>query len=310
MKVTGVLCARARVEEKQIIAALGGRGLVAMPVPPAACPLPPGPASGSVSMLGGFLDATTGETIQQPLAAIVDRTANRAVPMAILPLLRMQGIRTVDAGLAATGTRLQVASALAEAGVPRPACLAGFSEATGLVATNQLGYPSTLLGMTAGEATTTLHDADTADAVIEHRVVLGQDAEAIILIQAGAPRTEDLTTVHVVGGRAIAWDGTACRDDGIALAERTALVVGASLVAVQVARAGGQHVVWDVLPVAEFRHATTLGDRSVAGAIADLCHDLSGDDEVHGLVSTCGSEAGAGQAGWERTVTRGYAVSA
>jgi len=34
----GVLCARVRVEEKQIITALGDAGAVAMPVPPASTP--------------------------------------------------------------------------------------------------------------------------------------------------------------------------------------------------------------------------------------------------------------------------------
>lgn len=219
-------------------------------------------------MLGEVLDATTGETLRQPVQVIVDRAVNRSVAAATLPVVRLGGIRTVDAGVAATGTRLQVAAALAVAGVPRPASLIGFSEASSNVAAASLGYPSTLLGLTPGSSTTHLHDADTADAVIEHRVVLGEESEAIILLQAGAPRDDQRTLVHVVDGRAIAMSGADTTDDGPAIAEQVARVLQASMVTVELAETGAGVVVWDVLPVSDFRQAQPLGDASVAEAIA------------------------------------------
>ncbi|CAN0469669.1 unnamed protein product, partial [Phaeothamnion confervicola] len=82
--------------------------------------------------------------------------------------------------------------------------LIAFSEESGIEAARRIGFPATLMPLTPGESGTTLHDEDTADAVIEHRVVLGTDSEAIVLIQAGAPAATERTTIHVVGGRAIA----------------------------------------------------------------------------------------------------------
>ncbi len=295
MTAIGVLCARVRVEEKQIIAAIGAAGFVAVPVPPASAPLPPGPASPEFAMTGEFLDATTGETKREPVRVLVDRAVNRSVAAATLPLVRLGGIRTVDAGVAATGTRLQVAAALAVAGVPRPNSLIGFSEASSNAAAASLSYPSTLLGTTPGSSTTHLHDADTADAVIEHRVVLGEEGEAIILLQAGAPREDQRSLVHVVDGRAIAVSGADTTSDGLAIAEQVARVLQASMVTVELAETGAGLVVWDVFPVSDFRQARLLGDVSVADAIAKVA------------IAHVPSATGAGQAGEER---HGFALSA
>lgn len=270
MTAIGVLCARARVEEKQIIAAIGAAGFVAMPASPASSPLPPGPASVAFPMLGEMRDATTGDTIRRPVSVLIDRAGNRSVAAATLPVARLNGIRTIDAGVIATGSRLQAAAALAVAGVLRPVSLIGFSEASSIAAVTSLGCPSTLLGQSPGSSTTTLHDADTADAVIEHRVVLGGEAEAIILLQAGAPREDERTRVHVVDGRAVAVDGAGTTDDGLAIAEQVARALQASMVTVELAQTGDGLVVWDVLPVSDFRQARPLGDVSVAEAIARL----------------------------------------
>ena len=274
MTAIGVFCARVRVEEKQIIAAIDQAGLVAVPVPPASTPLPPGPASRATAMLGEFLDATTGETLVAPLGVLIDRATNRSVAQATLPLVQLSGMRTIDAGLAATGTRLHVASALATAGLPRPDALVGFSEASAVAAVDRLGYPATLLGRIPGSSTTPLQDADTAEAVIEHRVVLGEEAEAIVLLQAGAPAATERLTIHVVGARAIAFDGATPSMEEVTIAEYAARSLGATLVAIELARLERGTVVWDVLPVSDFRQAQVLGDTTMADAIADLAGSL------------------------------------
>lgn len=305
MTATGVLCARVRVEEKQIIAALGDAGILAMPVPPASVPLPPDPAS-PVAALGRLTDATTGETIDQVVTCIIDRAQNRAVAGATLPLLRAHGARTIDAGLASTGSRLEVAIALSRAGVPRPLALTAFSEASGIQAAAEIGFPSTLLGVTPGGATTRLHDHDTADAVIEHRVVLGSAGEAIFMVQAGAPEAAARTLVHVVGGRAIAVEGVDPSPDDLAVAERAAQALDASLIAIELARINQGIVVWDVHPVGEFRKARPLGEESVADAIAALVAQLPASDAV--LQTSFIEEAS--RDGWEVTVEDGVVLSA
>ncbi len=54
------------------------------------------------------------------------------------------------------------------------------------------------------------------------------------------------------------------------MVEYAARVLGASLVAVELAHLPTGTVVWDVLPVGEFRSARLLGETTIGEAIADL----------------------------------------
>lgn len=271
MKAVGVLCTRIRVEEKQIIAAVGVAGAAGMPVPPPSTPLPPRPASLDLATLGIATVSTSSVddvVIDSTLSALIDRCQNRTIAALSLPIFRASGITVLDAGLAADSNRLDVARALAIAGIARPSTLIAFSEDSGVEAARRIGFPATLMPLTPGQTGTTLHDEDTADAVIEHRVVLGSDAEAIVLIQRGAPAASERTTIHVVGEKAIAFDGPPPDATAVTLAENAARVIGASIAGIEIATIDGQVVVWDVQPVAEFRQATLLGSESMADAIA------------------------------------------
>lgn len=268
MTAIGVLCARVRVEEKQVIAALADAGVVALPVPPASAPMPPGPATADLAALGTCQPADA--TARHALDVVIDRCQNRHVAAAMLPLLKLGGTEVIDAGLAATGTRLEVATALAQAGVPRPRAFVAMSEASALDAAARLGYPATLLPQQAGAAATTLLDHDTAEAVIEHRVVLGARGEAIVLLQAGAPEDSRLGRHHVVGDAVVATEGALVNGRAQALAVEAAKTLGAQAITVEVAEVDGRLVVWDVTAVAEFRAATPTGERTVGQALAEL----------------------------------------
>lgn len=261
----GVLCARVRVEEKQIISALGDAGAVAMPVPPSGTPLPPCPAPRDIVALG---TGSLADDTHMPV--LVDRGVNRAVASALVRMVDCAGIDVIGAGLAAHGTRLDVVNAIERVGLPRPETLVAFSEASGVEAAASVGFPATLLPVETGSASTSLLDSDTADAVIEHRIVLGTRSEAVVLIQAGVPAADELSRVHVVDGRAIAFDGAAPSAEAINLAGRAARAIGATLAAVDIACQGGRCVVWDVVPVADFRSSTLLGEPTVGEAIASL----------------------------------------
>ena len=215
----------------------------------------------------GDLLGVAAEDSHDSIVALVDRVTNRAVASATLPILRAAGTRMIDAGLAATGSRLDVATALVAAGIARPATLVGFTEESSIAAANQLGYPAVMLGLQPGSSTTVLHDADTADAVIEHRVVLGTGNDAVVLFQAGVPLGESRTIVHVIGGRAVAFEGALPVARGIALAEAAASALQAALVGVELANTDEGLIVWDIHPVADFRKAQLLGDRTIGEAI-------------------------------------------
>lgn len=261
----GVLCARVRVEEKQIITALGDAGAVAMPVPPSGTPLPPCPASRDIAALGS---GSLGDDVEMPV--LIDRGGNRAVAAPLIRMVQCAGVDIIGAGIAGHGTRIDVATAIGNAGLPRPETLVAFSEPSGIEAAASVGYPATLLPIETGSASTSLLDSDTADAVIEHRVVLGTRSEAVVLIQAGAPEPGELARLHVVDGRAVAFDGEEPSAGEIDLAEQAARAIGATLVAVDIATIAGESVVWDVHPVVDFRTSTPLGGITVGEAIGDL----------------------------------------
>ena len=262
----GVLCARVRVEEKRIMAELERAGVLTMPVPPAALPLPPDPTLQDVQAI---INESPGCQDARPLV-MIDRVQNRAVGRIINRLLRQAGITMIDAGVASRRNRLQVASVWDAAGVPRPRSLVAFSESTAMMAANQLGYPATMFPMLHSSAAASLPDADTADAVIEHRVVLGTDEEEIVMLQAGAlvGDTEHYL-IHTAGYRAVAVDGEVVPPtDALALAGQAAEALTAGTIAIEVACINHTWVAWDAVPLADFRKAMLLGETSVEEAIS------------------------------------------
>lgn len=262
----GVLCARVRVEEKRIMAALESAGVLTVPVPPAALPLPPNPTLQDVQKL---INQEPGCENAIPLV-MIDRIANRAVGRMINRLLRQAGISIIDAGVASRRNRLQVASVWDAAGVPRPQSLAAFSESTALAAANQLGYPATMMPMIHDSHAVSLPDEDTADAVVEHRIVLGTDEEHVVMMQSGALVSgTEWYRIHTAGYRAVAFDGEVTPPtEALELAGRAAQALTAGTLAIDIAHIHGKWVAWDAAPLADFRKATLLGEASVEEAIA------------------------------------------
>ncbi len=254
MATVGVVCERVRVEEKQLLAALIDAGLRPAPFPPGALPLALTPGGQALPHL------------------LIDRGQNRVAAAAILTACRAIGTITLDAGLAARGDRLAVAAALAAAGLPRPETRLTCSATAALDTLGRFGYPATVLPVTAGGEPIAILDLDTAEAVLEHREVLGTSHEALSLIQAGAPATR--WPVIVVGGVAVATMSGATGEPLPALArelaEAATVTLGAAIVAIEIARVDAGLVVWDAAAVPEFRQATAIGSHSVATAVAEL----------------------------------------
>ena len=295
MATVGVLCARVRVEEKQLMAALAEAGAASTPLPPADVPLPIGPPPSSPA---------PSETPFSPVGIVVDRCQDRVAAAAILTACRALGALTLDAGLAATGDRLAVATALAAAGLPRPRTRLACSPEAALAAFAELGYPGTLLPLTAGAAPVVLLDADVAEAVLEHRAVLGAPREALALVQAGAPEAAARTTVVVVDGRAVATVGEAAAlpPAALLLAEAAAGAIGGSMAGVEIAWEAGAPVVWDIDSVPEYRHAVplaTVRGQSVAAAIAAAAVRLAAGVRT-ARARVAGVQIGFGEPHWGR----------
>ena len=237
MATVGVLCSRARVEEKALMAALANAGIVSALFPPADEPLPVGP----------FPVAPEGRAFPAP-QLVVDRHPNRQIARAVLTTCQALGVPALCAGLAATGDRLDVASMLSARGLPRPATALCTSAAAALQAVTAMGLPVTLLPLDLAEGPLALLDEDAAEAVLEHRAVLGGSGSSLGLIQAGAPEPDHLTTVIVVDGVAVALGDTSRATPPppvLRLAEEAARALDAELIAVVIADGAPTPLVWD-----------------------------------------------------------------
>ena len=139
-----------------------------------------------------------------------------------------------------------------------------------MAAAARLGYPATMFPMLHSSPAASLPDADTADAVIEHRVVLGTAEEESVMLQAGALVGDtEWYRIHCAGFDVVAVDGDILPPmEATAVAEQAARVLDAGSIAIDVAFIDSRWVAWDAVPLADFRKATQIGEIAVADAIA------------------------------------------
>ncbi|CAA9548242.1 MAG: hypothetical protein AVDCRST_MAG70-698 [uncultured Thermomicrobiales bacterium] len=249
-QAVGVLCTRVRVEEKGIIAALAAAGIPAIPFPPTELCLTLTPDPWHPDAPHGTIPGPEGTS----LPVVLDRCPNRVVAATILPIWRALGVPLLDAGLAATGTRASVASALGAAHLPRPETRLVFGEEAALAAARDLVIPVTLLPMTPGDRAVPLWDDDTVEAVLEHRSTLGSAHDGVALLQAGTPTDAERATVLVLDGTAVAASGASrLGHETRHLAVAAAAALGATIAGVEIVVGPHGPVVWDVQPVPELR---------------------------------------------------------
>jgi [lysine-biosynthesis-protein LysW]--L-2-aminoadipate ligase len=259
MATVGVLCARSRREEKSLTTALAEAGIVSALFPPADEPLP--------------INALSASVLGRPFPVpdiVVDRHHDRRIARAVLTSCRALEVPVLCAGIAATGDRLDVASALAAHGLPRPTTLLCTSEDAALQSVKAMGLPATVLPLGLESPGIALLDIDAAEAVFEHRAVLGGTDESLELIQAGAPTPDSLVTAVVVDGVAealILATEMSLSGEVLRLAEEAARVLRADLVGIQIALGAGGPMIWDVQAVPEFRNAMVITESTVAEAI-------------------------------------------
>lgn len=268
--VAGVLCTRVRLEEKRLITALGSLGVDVQPLPPSDAPLPIQPLS---------VNAAGGDLTEELMHVVIDRLQERVTASVWLPYWRQPGREVIDAGVAATLDRLSIARLLAEAGLSRPDTALVISEASGLNAISLFEGRGTLLPVRTGSRELPLPDQETAEAVLEHRSVLGAALDSISLVQRGVATSGNRFDIVVIDGVATAIGGAipagASQVQITSLAEETARLLGARLIGVSIAEIDGRLVVWDVDPVPAFRNARTIDGSSVESALADLTVRLS-----------------------------------
>lgn len=188
MKV-GILCSRIRVEEKLLFDALERRG-----VP---------------------YDLLDDRELVLDMGAqgfrydvILERCINHSRALYALRILEDWGLRCVNSYRVADtcGNKLLTTSALMRAGVPSPRTLVAFTPESAIRAIEELGYPVVLKPAVGswGRLLSKINDREAAEAVLEHKEVLGTYHHSIFYIQEYIAKPQRDIRAFVVGDRTIA----------------------------------------------------------------------------------------------------------
>jgi [lysine-biosynthesis-protein LysW]--L-2-aminoadipate ligase len=187
----GILLSRVRVEEKWLFEALERRGAA--------------------------YDRLDDRAIQFQLAdpgpwrqydVVLERSISYARGLYATRVLNTWGIPTVNSSRVALvcGDKLTTSAALQAAGVPQPDVRVAFTPEAALKAIEDMGYPVVLKPVVGswGRLVSKINDRDAAEAILEHREVLGSYQHQIYYIQRYIQKPGRDIRAYVVGEETIA----------------------------------------------------------------------------------------------------------
>lgn len=138
---------------------------------------------------------------------IMERCISHGRALYSLRILNDRGVRTVNTARVADicGNKLQTTSALAAAGVPSPRTLVAFTAEAALEAIEELGYPVVLKPSVGswGRLLSKVNDREAAEAILEHKEVLGTYHHSIHYIQEYIQKPMRDIRAFVIGNETI-----------------------------------------------------------------------------------------------------------
>ncbi len=142
------------------------------------------------------------------LDVVVERCINHSRALHSLRLFEAAGIKCVNTYQVATicGDKLLTSVALAEHNVPQPEVRIAFTEESALKAIEEMGYPVVLKPAVGswGRLLSKINDRDAAEAVLEHKTILGSYHHSIFYIQKYVEKKGRDIRSFVVGDECIA----------------------------------------------------------------------------------------------------------
>jgi len=185
----GVLCSRVRAEEKLLFAELERRGL-------------------RYEKIDDREQVFDLHRREYPFDVVLERCIQHSRALYMLKILGDAGVPTVNTYHVATtcGDKFLTTQALIHAEVPTPGCLLAFTPESALAAIEQLGYPVVLKPVVGswGRMVSKINDRDAAEAILEHRDVLGSYQHSIFYIQQYIDKPGRDIRSFVVGDTCIA----------------------------------------------------------------------------------------------------------
>jgi len=121
------------------------------------------------------------------LDVVIERCVNHSRAAHALKIFNDHGIPTVNTAEVAEicGSKFLTTQALIKAGVRTPKCFLAFTPESALEAMDQLGYPCVIKPTTGswGRLISRVNDRDAAEAILEHKQILGSYHHSIFYIQ-------------------------------------------------------------------------------------------------------------------------------
>lgn len=187
MKV-GILCSRVRIEEKLLFDELKQRGVEFERID------------------DREVVFELGESVFQ-YDVVLERSINHSRALYGLKLLGDAGIATVNTYAVADtcGNKILTSSALSRHGVPSPRTLIAFTPESALQAIEEVGYPAVLKPAVGswGRLLSLVSDRYAAEAILEHKEVLGSYHHSIFYVQEYVPKPGRDIRSFVVGDECI-----------------------------------------------------------------------------------------------------------
>lgn len=272
MKV-GILLSRARVEEKLIFDALDRRQVTYDKIYDPEC----------------LFDL---QNKSYDYDVILERCINHSRALYALKVLNDWGIKTVNTYQVADtcGNKFLTTQALIKNGVPTPRTMLAFTPEAALQAIEALGYPVVLKPAIGswGRLLSKINDRDAAEAVLEHKEILGSYHHSIFYIQEYVEKPDRDIRSFVVGDEAICaiyrysdhWITNTARGgraencpvtpEIYRLSVRAAQAVGGGVVAIDILETPeGRLLVNEVNYTMEFRNSIDTTSVDIPGRIVD-----------------------------------------
>ena len=139
---------------------------------------------------------------------LIERCVNHSRAVHALKIFSDHGIPTVNSPEVGEicGSKFLTTQALIKAGIRTPRCYLAFTPASALAAMDDLGYPCVIKPTTGswGRLISKINDRDAAEAILEHKQILGSYHHSIFYIQEYVEKKGRDIRSFVVGNECIA----------------------------------------------------------------------------------------------------------
>jgi len=222
---------------------------------------------------------------------VIERCINHSRAVHALKIFNDFGIPTVNTYDVAEvcGSKFLTTQALIKTGVPTPKCYMAFTPESALAAMGELGFPCVIKPNTGswGRLISKINDRDAAEAILEHKQILGSYHHSIFYIQEYVEKKGRDIRSFVVGDRCIAavyrysphWITNTARggktencpitDEVHDLSVRAAKAVGGGVVAIDLFETPAGLSVNEVNYTMEFRNSITVTGVNIPAKVVD-----------------------------------------